>query len=398
VKYLILVLDGLSDEPLEALDGRTPLEAAHTPVLDELTETARKGTVATIPPGLPPRSEAALLSVLGYDPASSPLGRAALEADAVGLPVPAGHVCLRCNFVTLDEGALLDATAGNISSQEAHVLIDLLNRKVAPRDVRFLAGEGYRFYLVCPPEAVAGLEVEPPHEILGRPLAEHRPRRAETEDGLPLFDDILSGAHEVLSAHEINNVRSDLDENPANMIWIWGAGPPLQALPFADVHGLPGTMVTSIPFAQGIAAALRMDLRPVERRPDFEGALAELAAAAGEPLGDREVSVIYLQEPDAASHEGNPQRKTEVIEAIDRALLSPLIEGLGDPDERRVLILPGHGTSSASRRHQETPAPFALAGAGMRAISHAAYNELAADAADLHVERGHEFMRFFLRT
>ena len=390
MKYLILVLDGLSDEPLEALDGRTPLEAAHTPVLDELTETARKGTVATIPPGFPPRSEATLLSILGYDPASSPAGRAALEADAIGLPVPPGHVCLRCNFVTLDEGALLDATAGNISSQEAHVLVDLLNRKVAPEGVRFLDGEGYRFYLTCPPETVAGIEVEPPHEILGGPLAEQPPR--------PLLDDILSRAHEVLSTHEINSVRADLDENPANMIWIWGAGPALQALPFADVHGLPGTMVTSVPFARGIAAALRMDLRPVERRLDLGGALAELAAAAGEALGDGEVTVIYLQDPDAASHEGNPQRKTEIIEAIDRALLSPLVEDLGNPDDHRVLVLPGHGTSSASRHHQELTSPFALAGAGMRAISRAPYSEANANAADLHVRRGHDFMRFFLRT
>ncbi len=259
MKYILIVPDGMADDPIAELDGRTPLMAARTPHLDAITRAGVVGRVQTIPAGMEPGSDVAALSIMGYDPARYYTGRAPLEAAAQGIELDARDVAWRCNLITSDGERLIDYSAGEISSEEAAVLIMLINDKLGSAKRRFFPGVSYRNLLIWQDGSV-DVGTKPPHNIMGQLIVPNLPK-GDNED---LLRQLMWDSYAILSEQEINRRRVDAGKNPANMIWLWGQGYAPRLPAFSVEHGLSGTVISAVDLLRGIArlAGLRAPIVP----------------------------------------------------------------------------------------------------------------------------------------
>jgi len=393
VKYAIVVPDGMADHAVERLGGRTPLEVAATPHIDRVALHGVLGLVSHIPPTLPPGSDVAMLSVLGYDPRECYTGRAPLEAASMGIELGPREVAFRCNLVTVDAGVLADHSAGHISTQEGAALVALLNEGLADETIQFYPGVGYRHLMVYRgPEALEA-ECTPPHDILDEPVAKHLPRGPGAEFLRRLMEDSRS----ILGGTEINEVRIDLGENPANMIWLWGGGTRPRLAPFAERYGVRGAVVAAVDLVRGIAVAMGLDVIDVEGATGYvQTNFAGKGQAAVDALGRYDLVFVHVEAPDEASHQGDLQAKVDAIEAIDKHVVGPLIEALEAYDDHRLLVLPDHPTPVERRTHVAEPVPFAYCGTGAGEPSGRLFTEANAAETGLVVEPGHRLMGLFI--
>jgi len=404
VKYAIIVPDGMADEPLERLGGRTPLEAAATPHMDRVAAEGRLGLTCHTPPSLPPGSDVALLSVLGYDATTCYTGRAPLEAASMGIELAPGEMAFRCNLVTVDEGRMADHSAGNISTPEGAALIALLDRALreAPPScqprfdaglVTFHPGVGYRHLMVYHGGEPIAPDCTPPHDIIGQPIAKHGPRGK----GGDLLSNIMQWSEDVLAGTDINEVRLDLGENPANRIWLWGGGTKPQLEPFRQRFGKTASVIAAVDLVKGIAISLGLDAPHVEGATGYLNTdYAAKGQAAIAALAGHDLVVVHVEAPDEAGHTGDIQGKVDAIEAVDKHVVGPLHDALAATGHYRLLVLPDHPTPIALRTHVSRPVPFALCGTDIAERSHAPYTEAAAAATGLVVEPGHRLMSVFL--
>lgn len=393
MKYAVVIPDGMADRALPRLDGRTPLAAAATPNMDRVARQGRLGLVRHTPDALAAGSDVAILSVLGYDPVAQYTGRAPLEAASRGVDLGPSDTAFRCNLVTIDDEAMADHSAGNISDQEAAVLVGLLNEHLANDTLRFYPGVGYRHLMVRRGGRPLEAECTPPHDILGQPFAEHLPRGADAA----LLVDLMARSREILADTEINEVRIDLGENPANMIWLWGGGTEPALPPFAERFGRTGAVVAAVDLVRGIAICLELDVIDVEGATGYiQTNFAGKGQAAIEALADHDLIVVHIEAPDEAGHHGDIQAKVDVIEAIDRHVVGPLLDHLEATGDYRMLVLPDHPTPIAVRTHTREPVPFAYCGSDLAEPSHRLYTEANAAETGLVVEPGHRLMAFFL--
>ncbi len=394
MKYAIVLPDGAADEPLDELDGRTPLEAARIPNIDWISTNGRQGRVLTVPRGFNPGSDVATLTLLGYDPRVDYTGRAPLEAVARGIDLRPGQLVFRCNFVTITDGLMKDFTAGHISQKEADRLIDDLNKRIGDKHCHFHSGVSYRNLMTASDVGEVDPQCTPPHDIPDNPVAQHRPRGV----GSQWVISIVERAHGILAEHEVNLVRRDLGENPATDIWLWGQGRPRHFEPFAARFGVEGALIAGVDLIRGIAKSVGMELLEV---PGATGYLdtdyAAKGTAAVAALDSFDLVIVHVEAPDEAGHLGDATAKVTAIEQIDEHIVGPLLGKLRTCDKWKILIAPDHPTPVSRRIHTATPPPFCLAGEGVRTILSRAFSESAAAASDLQVDPGHELMEYFLR-
>jgi 2,3-bisphosphoglycerate-independent phosphoglycerate mutase len=395
VKYAIVLPDGAADEPVEELDGRTPLQAAKKPNIDWIAIHGRQGRVVTVPSGFTPGSDVATLSLLGYNPRVDYPGRAPLEAAARGIAAQADELIFRCNFVTIVDEVMADFTAGHISQPEADRLIADLNRAFAGQGCRFHAGVSYRNLMVMAGASAMDVTCTPPHDIPDRPAAEHRPRGP----GSDRVRAVMEEARRLLAGHEVNLVRGDLGENRATDIWLWGQGRAKTLEPFASRFGVRAAAIAAVDLVRGIARSIGMDVLDVAGATGYlDTNYAGKGAAAAAALSSYDLVVVHIEAPDEAGHLGHVRAKVEAIERIDECIVGPLLDGLRRSDEWRMLIAPDHPTPVGQRVHTATPPPFCMAGHRVHAVVSEPFSEASAAAADLQIDPGHELMEYFLRS
>ena len=393
MKYAIIIPDGAADVPQEALGGRTPLQAAAIPHTDWISAHGKVGTVRNIPQRMPCGSDVAILSVLGYDPRKDYTGRAPLEAAAQDLAVAPDEWIFRCNLVTIVDGAMADYSAGHIANEESHALLADLDQALGGPVVRFHPGVSYRHLMTL--KGDLRVKTTPPHDILGRKVADHLPRGKGGE----ILRDLMRSSQALLADHAINAVRRDLGENPATSIWLWGEGkmPTLQA--FEDRFGLRGVAITAVDLVRGLARLIGWECIEVEGATGYlDTNYAGKGRAAVEAIATHDLVLVHVEAPDEAAHNANPEAKVRALEAIDEHIVGPVLERLREEGDGhwRVLVLPDHATPCNVRTHTPQPVPFAIAGARVKAVVRKPFDESTGTAADLHIKRGCDLMEYFL--
>lgn len=399
LKYIVLVADGMADYPLEELGGKTPLETARTVNMDFLAQHGKVGMTCFIPKGMTPGSDIANLAIFGYDPAKYFSGRGPLEALNLGIDLKDDEVAFRCNFITVENDKLVDYSAGHISTKEALVLIKTLNKTLGAEDTRFYAGVSYRHLLVVRGAVPEFLNIKcyPPHDIMGGNISKHLPKAAtaESEKIIQLMDK----SKNVLSEHEINLVRIDLKENPANMIWLWGQGKKVRMPPFKQKYGVEGAVISAVDLIKGIGLAA--GLTPITvpgvtgyYDTNYEGK----AGYALEALKNKDFIFVHVEAPDEAGHNGDIREKIKAIENFDRYVVGKILnEFKNRTEDVRILVLPDHPTPISLQTHTADPVCFVMFGSGIEHNGFDAFNENLAQTSKYTIPVGHDLMEDFLK-
>ncbi|HYE19773.1 MAG TPA: cofactor-independent phosphoglycerate mutase [Tepidisphaeraceae bacterium] len=396
MKYAIIVPDGAADDPLPELGGRTPLQVAHTPNMDAIARAGRLGTVRTVPDKFESGSDVATMCLLGYDPAVYHTGRAPLEAAAQQIPLAPTDWVFRCNLVTVVDGIMKDHSAGGISDAEAQKLIRDLERHLKLSGFEFYTGVSYRNLLVYRGLEQFDVQTKPPHEIPDEPAAKWLPKGTGSE----ILRRIMSESARLFAEHDINRARLETGHNPASQVWLWGQGHAPAMPKFADRFGVNSAcMITGVDLLRGLAVLLGWSVEEVPGMTSFHDTDYPGQGRATVAMLDKyDLVFSHVEAPDEASHQADVKTKIASIEAIDKEVVGPVLEKLKTFPEWRILVMPDHPTNIATRKHGYAPTLFATAGTRVAAGPvPRPYDELAAKASDLHVERGHELMEFFLR-
>lgn len=360
MKYIVLLGDGMADEPIAELDGKTPLEVAATPHMDYFCRTGQSGLAATVPAGFPPGSDVANLSVFGYDPATCYSGRSPLEAASMGVELAPEDVAFRLNFVWLEAhyGKIYmgDFSAGHISTAEAAELIATLQQELGGDEFNFHAGVSYR-HLVVWKNGKDQLTFTPPHDISTQSIEDYLPQG----DGAATLLDLTNSAQMLLNDHPINNRRVAERQLPANSIWLWGHGRKPAMETYQQRFGLSGSVISAVDLIKGIGVNAGLEIIDV---PGATGYIdtnyrgkAEHALAA---LKRKDFVYLHVEAPDEAAHGGLLQEKIAAIESFDREVVGTIRQHLSELGDCRLLITPDHPTPVEKRTHTADPVPFIL--------------------------------------
>ncbi len=398
MKYAIVIPDGAADEPLDALGGETPLQAAKTPEMDRVAREGLLGRSRNVPDRFLPASDVATLSLFGYDPVQYYTGRAPLEAAAMGLKLGPDDWAVRCNLMFMDDGRLTDFTAGHITSEEGRQLIKAIGQALGTDSIEFHAGVSYRnamIYRSKPGEAPFGDDTKttPPHDVPDKAAADYLPKGT----GASLLVDLMERASPILLDHPVNQERIRKGQRPANAIWLWGQGRAPRLPKFADVHQLKGAILSAVDLVRGVGVLAGWERIDV---PGATGYLDTDYAAKGqygiEALKDHDLVCVHVEAPDEASHEGRADAKIEAIEKIDEQIVGPLRKAMEAQGDYRLLISPDHSTMIRTRAHDRAPVPWAMCGLGLKG-SGFPYDEVSAEqAGGPFLEEGYRLMEQFL--
>jgi len=409
MKYVIVIPDGAADAPQDSLGGRTPFQAARTPALDALAARGRVGLTNHVPGSLPPGSEVACMSLMGYDPLTYFTGRAPLEAAAQGIALGPDDWAVRCNLVTIagaDEPLMEDFTAGHVSTAEATELLAAAQRGMAADfpelcGWEFKPGVSYRNLLLHRGTAgtaaplAADLRAIPPHDLMDKPVADSFPRGT----GSRILTDIMARSADWLAGHPVNAARIAAGRRPATHVWLWGAGRAPAMEPFDRKYGMTGTMITAVDLLRGLAALAgwkRLEVPGATGYLDTDYAAKGRAAIA--ELAHADLVCVHVEAPDEASHQGDAAAKVKAIEEIDAKIVGPVAAHLAGIADHRILVCPDHPTFIATKTHSRGAVPFVMAGRGVAASGQATYDELAAASAGRPIEPGWRLMGEFLGT
>lgn len=359
MKYVILLGDGMADDSLAALGGKSPLEYARTPHMDRMAAEGTLGLIDTIPPDLPSGSDVANLAVLGYDPRNCYSGRGPLEAASMGIILAPDDLAFRCNLVTLGEGEdpiMADFTAGHISSMEAKRLIDDLGKGIGSEKFIFYPGVGYRHLLVWK-GGKAEIKTTPPHDIIGKAIHTFLPQGRNAEPILRL----MQGSRELLAHHPLNRERLARGVKPATSIWLWGEGRAPQLQKITERFHLRGGMISAVDLLNGIAIYAGLETLPVEGATGYTDTnylgKAERALAA---LRELDLVFVHVEAPDEMGHEGNLEGKIKAIEDFDEKVVGTILNGIQRFGDFRVAVMSDHPTPILLRTHTGDPSPIAV--------------------------------------
>ncbi len=402
MKYILVLGDGMADWPLDALGGKTPLQAAQKPLLDELSKKSTIGTVHTVPQGMPAGSDVANLSVFGFDPRRYYTGRSPLEAVSMGLNLSQEDTALRCNLVTLSpeedytQKEMLDYSSGEITTEESTELMLAVAQALNSEGIAFYPGISYRHCLVWR-NGPLDIQLTPPHDISGKKIASFLPKGPGAETALNLME----RSCEILKNHPVNKKRVERGLNPATSLWLWGQGKKPSIPLFVEKYGLCGSVISAVDLIKGIGIVSGM------KSVDVEGATGNIhtnfkgkaEAALNELRQGRDFVYIHIEAPDECGHQGQLKEKIRSIELIDSLVLDTLIKGMEGWDDYRLMVLPDHPTPIATRTHCADPVPFMIYDSRRQdAIdSQAVYTEAYAHSTGFCVKEGHTLMDLFLQ-
>lgn len=399
MKYIVVLGDGMADEPLEELGGRTPLAYADTPNMDRLSRLSEIGMVHTIPEGMKPGSDTANLSVMGYDPEVYYSGRSPLEALSIGVPMRDRDIAIRCNIVTLSEEAvpfeertMIDHSSSEISTEDCAVLLKAVAEELGNQCYQFYVGTSYRHCLIW--REGKPVELTPPHDILGRTISSYLP-----EDAALL--EMMKRSYDILVNHPINIERKKKGLNPANCCWFWGAGTKPMLSSFEEKTGKRGMMVSAVDLLKGIAVGAGMGVALVEGAnggldTNYEGKVEAAVKAVTQDGYD--FAYIHVEAPDEMGHQGSIERKVKAIEYLDTRVIGPVVEKLQAAGEDfRLLVLPDHPTPICVRTHTSDDVPYLLYDSTEPERHEWAYNEEEGRKSGRRIAQGHLLMDKFLR-
>ena len=395
MKYIVVLGDGMADEPIESLGGKTPLEYAATERMDALSRKGEVGMVHTIPDGMKPGSDTANLSVLGYDPKKYYSGRSPLEALSIGVPMKETDIAIRCNIVTIsdeeerfEEKTIIDHSADEISTEDCAVLLKAVQEKLQNETYQFYVGTSYRHCLIWDKGQV--VELTPPHDVLGLKIGQYLPEDVSLRR-------MMEASYRILRDHPLNVERKRQGLHPANCCWFWGAGTKPMLSGFTETTGKKGLMISAVDLLKGIAVGAGMGVAHVEGangglHTNYEGKAR--AAVDGLLKQGYDFAYIHVEAPDEMGHQGSVERKVQAIEYLDDRVIRPVTEAMDKSGEDyRMLVLPDHPTPIRVRTHTADNVPYLLYDSRKDLQSGRLYNEREA-AEGPFLERGHEIIRY----
>ena len=402
MKYLVVLCDGMADTPNAALGGKTPMECAHKPNMDALAKNAEVGMCRTVAAGLKPGSDVANLSVMGYDPAVCYTGRSPLEAASIGVDLKPTDVALRCNTVTLsgeesyEDKTMVDYCAGDISTEEAHQIIETVEKELGNDIYKFYGGVSYRHCLVVDNGTTDLGNMTPPHDISGRVIGEYL---SKSENAAPLID-LMKRSYEILKNHPVNIERRKKGLHEANSIWLWGEGRRPQLENFKEKNGVSGCVVSAVDLLKGIGICAGMETPEVEGATGYIDTNFEGKTQAGIDAFKRGTDLVYLhfEAPDECGHRGEAQNKVKAIEMIDSRVLTKMLDYLnGCGDDYRILIMPDHPTPLETMTHSAEPVPFLIYDSRKKENGVSSFTEKNAAETGECVEHGPDIMSMLLK-
>ena len=397
MKYIVLVGDGMADYPIKELGERTPLEVARTPNMDFIARNGRLGRVKTIPDKATPGSDVANITIFGYDTKKYYTGRGPIEAVNLGVELEEDDVAFRCNLITASGDTIVDYSAGHIKSQEAAILIKFIGQNIGTEIVKFYPGVSYRHLMVVKRGAKQHLEdlkCIPPHDIVDESISKNFPKG----DGAEVLIKLMEDSRQALEKHEVNLIRIDLKENPANMIWLWGQGKKPNMPGFKVKYGLSGSVISAVDLIKGMGKIMGLGVINVPGATgyydtDYEGK----AKAALKCLKKQDFVFVHVEAPDEAGHNGDLREKITAIERFDQLVVGTILEAFKDEHDFRILVLPDHATPIQIKTHTSEPVLFGIYGKGGVAGDFSGYCEKEAEKSGLYFEEGHELMGYFIR-
>ncbi len=402
MKYIIILGDGMADEPIPSLNNKTPLQVADIPNIDKLAQMGRSGMLDTIPPGFSPGSEIANLSVLGYHLPDVFEGRGSLEAASMGVDILPGEMAMRCNLICIQDGKIKNHSAGHISNEEADELIHFLNEKLADEKVHFYPGVSYR-HLLKFKGGDKNIQCTPPHDATGVPFKEIL-IKPETEDAVATanhLNELIVSSQKLLENHPVNLKRKAAGKDPANSIWPWSPGykPKMKTIPELFPSIKSGAVISAVDLIKGIGVYAGLQPIFVEGATglydtNYEGK-AQAALAA---LKENDFVYLHIEASDEAGHEGNVDLKIKTIEYLDKRIVKPIMEAVQSWEEPvAIAVLPDHPTPCSIKTHTKTPIPFIIYKPGLTPDDVNIYDEFSAQKGVYGLLKGDEFIKEFLK-
>ena len=400
MKYIIILGDGMADEPIGSLGGRTPLQAACKPSIDRVAALGWSGMLATVPAGFAPGSEIANLSVLGYDLPKVFEGRGSLEAASMGVRIEDGEMAMRCNLLTIEQGRIKNHSAGHITGEEAAELIVFLQKELGGGDANFFPGVSYR-HLLKLKGGDKRIATTPPHDVPGTPYRDVLVRALvpEAEATAVRINELVERSQELLKDHPVNRARVAAGKEPANSIWPWSPGYRPQMETLMQRYGIrDGVVISAVDLIKGIG--VYAGLKPV----DVEGATGLYttnydgkARAALDALRTHDFVFLHIEASDEAGHEGDAELKVRTIEYLDSRVVKTILDEISGWDEPvSMAILPDHPTPCALRTHTAKPVPFTIYRTGVSGDGVQRFDERSAQEGSYGNLSGDEFMNLFI--
>lgn len=382
-------MDGAAGRPLPDRGGLTSLALAETPNLDRMAGSGMVGMTDTIPEGMEPSSSNGCMSVLGYNPAAYPVGRAAIEGISMGIPVAEGEVLFRCNLVSVKDHRMHDYSAGHISTEEAVLIMDSLNRELGSDTVQFFPGLNYRHILkLKDKEYTLGAECTPPHDIPGGSIEENRPRG----EGSDFLNALMKKSEAVLREHPVNMARRERGESTADTIWLfWGSARAPDIPSFRTQYGLDASVTSAVDVIRGLARMIDIDILEIPGVTDgLDNDFSAQVTGALDSLDTCDLTVVHIEAPDEEGHAGSAEHKIEAIHRIDEEVISKVLSW--NRDGLRVLVMPDHPTPIEIRTHSADPVPFLIWGDGVSLNGASRFTETEAERTGLYLNGAFNIM------
>src|SRR3989338_1863449 len=402
MKYIVLVGDGMGDRPIEDLGGKTVLESAKIPNMNFIAEKGKVGLTNMIPVGMPPASDVANLSILGYNPKKYYTGRGPLEAANMNIDLQEDEVAFRCNLVTISDNKMADYSAGHISNEEARHIIEELNSRLGADTIKFYPGISYRHLVVFKcrdkdeQEGFVKTKCVQPHDIAGKIIQRFLPAKTSQAETLKR---LMDESRKILADHEVNRVRLDLKENPANMIWLWGQGIKPFMPKFSKLYNVEGSIISAVDLIKGIGRIIGLDVIDVPGATGYyDTNYLGKAEYALDSLKKKDFVFVHVEAPDEAGHNGDLREKIYSIEKFDKFVVGTVLNHFKSGNEEfRILVLSDHATPIALKTHSRDYVCFAMYGTDIEQGTIKHFNEKEARLSKFRIDKGHELMEFFIR-
>ena len=397
MKYIIVLGDGMADEPIESLSNKTPLQFAKTPSMDQLAKKGNCGLLATIPDGMSPGSEVANLSVLGYDPVKVLEGRSSLEAASMGIDILPGEMAMRCNLICIEQGKIKNHSGGHISTEEAEILIHYLNEKLGNERLQFFPGVSYR-HLLKLKGGDKRLNCTPPHDVPGTDFREVlvQPLSSEAKETADYLNELIIRSKALLEKHPVNQKRKAEGKDPANSIWLWSPGyKPLMKKLSEEYPIRTGAVISAVDLIKGIGIYAGLEsIHVVGATGLYDTNYEGKAQAALNALKEKDFVYLHIEASDEAGHDGDVELKVKTIEALDSRVLKTIMEETENWDEPvTIALLPDHPTPCRIKTHTNSPVPIVIYKPGETPDKVTKYNEFSVEKGKYGLLKGNEFIK-----